>query len=235
LVALGDFVRLLVVNPNSSEGVTARIRAAAEAAALPGEQITTVAATGAPDLIVTPQDALDAVDAVLAAVERHGAGVDGIVLASFGDTGIDKVRAHVSVPVVGIARAAYAVAGAMGDHFAIVSFSPAVAPSLRSTVEHYGLITQLAALHTVEGAQWSSPGAIQDELCDALRQLCLNAAETQAVRSIVLGGGPLAGLAARLQPDVPLPVIDGTTAAVAILRLAVADRRVLDRQMAEMR
>lgn len=86
-------MRVLVVNPNISDGVTARIRAAAEAAALPGERITTVAATGAPRLIVTPEDAARATAAVLAAVERHGGQADGIVLTSFGDTGIAAVRA----------------------------------------------------------------------------------------------------------------------------------------------
>ncbi len=215
-------MRVLVVNPNSSEGVTARIRAAADAAALPGETVTTIAANGAPELIVTREDSARAIDAVLAAVGRHGSAVDGIVLASFGDTGIAEVRAKVRVPVVGIARSAYAVATALGDRFALVSFAPEVAPSLRRTVEEYGLERHLAGLHVVEGARWSTPGAIQDELLAPMRQLCISAAAARSVGSIVLGGGPLAGLAARLQPHIPVPLIDGTTAALSLLRLALA-------------
>ena len=218
-------MRLLVVNPNSSEGVTARIRAAAEAAALPGERIETVAAAGAPELIVTPQDAARATGAVLSAVARHGAGADGIVLASFGDTGLAQVRARVRVPVTGIARSAYGAAIALGDRFALVSFSAAMAPSLRQTIEDYGLAPRLAALLTVPDARWSAPEAIQDELQAPMRQLCIEAAGLPGVASVVLGGGPLAGLAARLQPDVPVPLIDGTTAAVALLRLALSGAR----------
>jgi allantoin racemase len=215
-------MRLLVINPNSSEGVTARIGAAAESAALPGERIETVAAAGAPELIVTPADSARAVGAVVAALERHGAAADGIVLASFGDTGIAEVRARARVPVVGIARAAYAAATALGERFALVSFADEMAPSLRHTVEHYGLGRHLAGLHTVTGAVWSSAGAIQDELAAPMRRLCIEAAAAPGVASIVLGGGPLAGLAARLQPDVPVPVIDGTAAAVTLLRLALS-------------
>lgn len=214
-------MRILVINPNSSEGVTARIRAAADAAARPGETVITVAATGAPELIVTPEDSARAIGAVLAAVDRHATQADGIVLASFGDTGIAEVRARVRVPVVGIARSAYAAATVLGDRFALVSFAPEVAPSLRRTVEEYGLGRHLAGLHVVEGARWSTPGAIQDELLAPIRQLCHSAAAAPSVGSIVLGGGPLAGLAARLQPHVAIPLIDGTTAALSLLRLAV--------------
>jgi len=213
---------VLVVNPNSSPGVTARIDAAAQAAALPGERVRTVAAAGAPALIVTPADGAAAVGAVLAAVARHGDGVDGIVLASFGDTGLEAVRARVRVPVVGIARAAFAVATTVGARFAIVSFAEAVAPSLRASAEGYGFGAELAGVHVLPGAVWSDPGAIQDELGPALGALCRRVAGQGGVDSLVLGGGPLAGLAARVQPAVSIPVIDGTTAALAMLRLALA-------------
>jgi allantoin racemase len=212
-------VRVLVINPNSSAGVTARIAAAAQAAARPGEQVRTIAATGAPELIVTPQDTALAEDAVLAAVDRQGGDVDGIVLASFGDTGLARVRQRVSVPVVGIARAALAVAGAVGERFAMVTFAPEMLPGLHQSVTAAGLSDRLAGMHAVEGWRWSAPGAIQDELFEPLRAHCLLAVQGGGVGSIVLGGGPLAGLAARLQPGLPVSVIDGTTAALGLLRL----------------
>lgn len=215
-------MRLLIVNPNTSDEVTARIAAAAGAAAKPGDRFTTVSAVSGPRLIVTDEDTRAATVGVLDAVAQHIGMFDGIVIASFGDTGIAEVRACARVPVVGIARSAYAAASALGDRFALVSFAAEMAPSLRRTVEDYGLGGHLAGLYTVEGANWSSPGAIQDELHAPLRQLCIAAAAEPDVASIVLGGGPLAGLAARLQPHVPVPIIDGTTAAIALLRLALA-------------
>jgi len=217
-------VRVLVINPNSSQGVTARIAAAAQAAALPGETVRTLAAEGAPRLIVTPDDTARAIVAVLATVDRYAADVDGIVLASFGDTGLAQVRDRVTIPVVGIARAALAAASVAGERFAMVTFAPEMGPGLRQSVQAAGHGDRLASLHAVSGRGWSAPGAIADELAVPILDLCRLAAAEPGVGSIVLGGGPLAGLAGRLQPDLPVPVIDGTGAAIALIRLLAGSR-----------
>ena len=110
VAALGHPVmRLLVVNPNISPGATARIRAVADAAARPGERVVTVPAAFGPELIVTEADTARGAQGVLAAVAEHGADVDGVVLASFGDTGAEALRrARPGLPVIGIAGAAFA-------------------------------------------------------------------------------------------------------------------------------
>jgi allantoin racemase len=210
-------MRLLIVNPNTSRGVTRRIDDAAQAAAQPGDRFVTVPAAFGPDLIVTPQDADRALEGVLAAVERHEGDADGIILASFGDTGIDAVRARTSKPVAGIAHAALTDAAATG-RFAIVSFSPSVAPSLEAIVDHYGLLDHLDAVHVLPDAVWSDPGEIQTELKAPLLQLCRDVAERGGIDAIVLGGGPLAGLACQFQAEVPVRLVDGTTAAITSLR-----------------
>lgn len=97
-----------------------------------------------------------------------------------------------------------------------------MAPSLRQTVLDYGLTGHLAGVLVVPDGAWSSPGPIQDELCAPLRRRCIEAAAMPGVGSVVPGGGPLAGLVARLQAEAPLPLSDGTTAALALLRLARA-------------
>lgn len=210
-------MRLLIVNPNTSPGVTRRIDDAAQAAARPGDRFVTVPAAFGPDLIVTRDDADRALDGVLAAVAQHEGNADGIILASFGDTGIEAVRARTDRPVAGIAHAALTEAAAAG-RFAIVSFSPSVAPSLDAIVDHYGLMDHLDAVHVLPDAEWSDPGEIQVELKAPLLQLCRDVAARGGIDAIVLGGGPLAGLAREFQPDVPVRLVDGTTAAITRLR-----------------
>lgn len=214
-------MRLLIINPNSSPTVTARIDAAAQAVRQPGEEITTICARGAPDLIVTPEDARKAEQAVTQTLAAWKPPVDGVILASFGDTGLEAVRAKSNVPVVGIAQSAYSMASVLGPRMSIVSFAPTMADALRKTALGYGHGDRLVALHMVEGASWDDPGEIQVQLAAQLLELCQISAREDRVSSIVLGGGPLAGLAARLQPQVPVPVIDGTTAAIATLRVAL--------------
>ena len=224
-------MRLLIINPNSSPTVTARIDAAAQAARQPGEEITTIYASGAPDLIVTPEDARKAEQAVTQTLAAWKQPVDGVILASFGDTGLEAVRAQTDTPVVGIAQSAYAMASVLGPRMSIVSFAPTMADALRKTALGYGHGDRLVAMHMVQGASWDDPGEIQVQLEAQLLDLCRISAREDQVNSIVLGGGPLAGLAARIQPQIPVPVIDGTTAAIATLRVALGATPPLDDSM----
>lgn len=211
-------MRVLVVNPNTSLGVTRRIDLAAQAAARPGDVIRTVPAAFGPELIVSPADSAYAVQGVLAAVDQHHAGMDAVVLASFGDTGLDQVRALTGKPVVGIAHAAFMQAVAHGPRFSIVSFSKSVEPSLRAIVDHYGLLNHLADVTVLPDGVWSDPGHIHAELAEPLLKLCQQRAKQGGIDSIVLGGGPLAGLAQQFSASLDLPLVDGTTAAIETLR-----------------
>jgi Asp/Glu/hydantoin racemase len=214
-------MRVLIVNPNTSQGVTDRIAAAAQAVARPGERFTTVSAAFGPALIVTEADAEQATEGVLRAVADHVAAEgapDGIVLASFGDTGAAEVRAALpAVPVIGIAEAGFAAARRIGGPYAIVTFAPEVAPPLRAKADALGAGDTLAHVRALPGPLAFPPAEIADRLRAPLTQLCREVAG-DGVASIVLGGGPLAGLAARIAPHCPVPVIDGTQEAIAHLR-----------------
>lgn len=215
-------MRILIVNPNTSAGATRRIDAAAQAVAGEGDVFKTVSAAFGPDLIVTDQDGLDAVDGVLASVEAHAHGVDGIVLASFGDTGTDAVRgAYPDIPVVGIASAAFAAARCLGGTFSIVTFDQSLAAALHARASFHGMG---GALHRVEAVSDTSPfdaADVQVERFDAINALCIECAK-DPITSIILGGGPLAGLSARIRPSRRIAVIDGTQSAIGILRGSIS-------------
>ena len=221
-------MRLLIVNPNTSAGVTARIAAAAQAAALPGDAFTTVSAASGPPLIVTDADAVAATEGVLAAVAAHDGPVDGIVLASFGDTGAESLRLCCpGLPVLGIAAAAFAAARRIGGRFAIVTFAPEVAPSLSRMAARHGMDSLLMPVAAVPRPLSHDPADVADALRPELLDLCLSCAARGAA-CIILGGGPLAGLAATLQPACPVPLIDGTRAAIDQLRRTIARRDAPD-------
>lgn len=209
-------MRILVINPNTSAGVTRSIAMAAQAAAAPGDVIETMPAPFGPELIVTAEDAAVAGSAVVELAERIAPGFDGIVIASFGDTAIAAVRTCVSIPVVGIARCSFLAALAFGDSFSIVSFSAAVAPSLHAVVAENGFADRLASLRVLEGSRWSNPGEIGSELIEPLIALCVRT-QADGCGAIVMGGGPLAGLARQIAPHVDIPVIDGVGAAIRML------------------
>jgi allantoin racemase len=211
-------MRLLIVNPNTSEGVTARIRAAAEAVTQPGDRFTTVSAAFGPHLIVTENDASAATEGVLAAVARHHEKIDGIVLASFGDTGAERLRLrYPEIPVLGIAEASFLAVRQIGGRFAIVTFAPEVVPSLRMMAERHRMTDHLLHISAVPRPLSHNPSEVADLLFDDLRELCRSAV-SEGTSCIILGGGPLAGLAGRLGHSCPVPLIDGTQAAISQLR-----------------
>ena len=211
-------MRLLIVNPNTSEGVTARIRAAAEAVARPGDRFTTISAASGPRLIVTEADAVAATEGVLAAVARHHERTHGIVLASFGDTGAESLRrTYPAIPILGIAEASFRAARRIGGRFAIVTFAPEVVPSLQMMAERHGMADSLTRIATVPRPLSHDPAEVAEVLFDELRELCLSAA-SEGAGCIILGGGPLAGLAGRIGRSCPVPLVDGTQAAIAQLR-----------------
>lgn len=214
-------MRLLIVNPNTSEGVTQRIDAAAQSVARDGDVFNTVSAAFGPSLIVTEEDDKEAVNGVMASVAANIHGVDGIVLASFGDTGTDAVRrAYPQIPVIGIACAAFATARCLGGKFSIVTFDESVAPPLRVRAEFHGLGDSLHRLVAVADKSAFDAADVQVERFDAIAALCDECAK-DSISSIVLGGSPLAGLSSLIKTSPRVPVIDGTQAAIGLLRSAI--------------
>lgn len=218
-------MHLLIVNPNTSAGVTRRIEAAAKAVARPDDRFTTLPAAFGPELIVTPQDARHAAHGVVETIRRHDRTPDGIVLASFGDTGAEDVStAWPAIPVIGIAQAAFGRVRMIGGPFAIVTFAPEMAPPLRDKAFQHGAGAALMQVATLDAAFDGDPAEIADSLAAPLAGLCKTCARDGA-HSIVLGGGPLAGLASRIAPQCPVPIVDGTQEAIAQMRGLLASHQ----------
>ncbi|MBL6458566.1 aspartate/glutamate racemase family protein [Belnapia sp. T6] len=210
--------RILIVNSNTTDSVTARIGAAARAVAPPGVEVEAVSAPYGLPLIVTRADWLVAGPATLAALSARRGGYDAAVIACFGDPGLDAAKELLEVPVLGISEAAFHAAAMLGRRFAVVSFTAALRPMFEDCLDHHGLRARCCGFRM--GPPFSGdPGRVAEERRDLLITLCREAVEQDGAEVVILAGGPLAGLAPVLQPHLPVPLVDGTQAAV---RLAVA-------------
>ena len=189
--------------------------------ALPADHFTTLSPAFGPELIVTAADADRATRAVVETVKAHDAPCDGIVLASFGNTGADEVRAlRPDIPVIGIASAAFSIVAALGGRFGIVTFSPSLVSGLQATAREAGLERLLIGTTALDINDFGDPGTVQDRHANEMGQLCAQM-HLRGATCVVMGGGPLAGLAAKLAPSSPVPLIDGTQGAINILRTIV--------------
>jgi Asp/Glu/hydantoin racemase len=214
-------MRLLVINPNISDSVSALIEAEAQRSASPGTEITMLTAPFGVAYIETRFEALIAAYAVAQLAAEHHAGHDAVIVAAFGDPGLGGLREALPVPVLGLTESALASACLLGHRFSIIAISQRIQAWYREVVEANGLIGRLAGIRALD-RPLASIDAVQDEHAGALRDLCERAVTDDGAEVIVLAGAPLAGLARALQGQLPVPVVDGVSSAVRHAETLVA-------------
>ncbi len=216
--------RLLVINPNTTDAITAKV--AAEARRMMEGEAIVVPATGrfGAHYIASRATAAIAAHAALEAYAEFGASCDAVLLACFGDPGLDALRELATVPVVGLADAACHQACQLGGRFGIVTGGPRWEPMLREFVASRGLASRLCGIRAVA----PSGADIARDPDGALALLCktvLDCVTVDGAECVILGGAGLVGLAHRVQPQVPVPVLcsvrSGVTSLQAIMRLGL--------------
>lgn len=215
-------MRILLINPNTSRAMTAKIAAAAREVAGPDVEIAAVCPDldRGPSAVESHVDEVAAAAAVVELVRRDlaGGGSDAYVIACFGDPGLDAARELVDVPVVGIAEAAMHVAAIAGRRFAIVTTLGRTLGRARDLVARYGMDDACAQYRAVEIPVLDLEVATAQTVA-TIERVCLDAVEAptgDAVDTIVLGCAGMADLCTLLSSRVGAPVIDGVAAAVGL-------------------
>jgi Asp/Glu/hydantoin racemase len=203
-------MRLLLINPNTTEDVTDRLAAAARTLAPPGTEV--VAATGGfgSPYIASRASAVVGAHAALELARRHVGianphGYDAVLMACFGEPGIEALREELAIPVLGMAECSFAAALRLGPRFGVVTGGHAWGPMLREFAAVRGMAQALAAVRTLAldgGAIARDPDSVLPALAEAARL-----AHADGADSVILGGAGLVGLAARL-PPMGFPVLD---------------------------
>jgi Asp/Glu/hydantoin racemase len=206
-------MKILLANPNTTQAVTDRIAAVARAAANPGTDILAVTGRSGVPYIATRADAVIGALTALELLAEHAAGCDAAVVAAFADPGVGGGRELCGIPVIGMAEAAMLTACMLGRRFSIVTFATAMGPWYRECVDYNGLAGRLAGIRCVAGG-FRDIATVQEEKAEDLVEACRLAVEQDEADVVILGGAPLAGLAAKIAGRVPVPLVDGVAAAL---------------------
>ena len=206
-------MRLLIINPNISDSVTALIETEAQRSAAPDTHITMQTAAFGVAYIETRFEALIGAYATAQLAAEHHAGHDAVIIAAFGDPGLSGLREALPIPVLGMTESALATACLLGHRFSIIAISQRIQAWYREVVEANGLIGRLASIRALD-LPLSSISSVQDDHLEALRSLCEKAVRDDGAEVIILAGAPLAGLARALHGQLPVPVVDGVSSAV---------------------
>lgn len=206
-------MRLLLINPNSTEATTERIAATARASASPGTQIDALTAASGIPAIETPEQSAQAEPAVLNLVAEHAPTYDALIIAAFSDPGLAEARRVTDRPVIGIAESALLRGAEIAERFAIVTLGAAFEPLLWTHAERCGVRDRLASIRFMP---WpvAEVGAEPDRFLPAFRHECARVIAEDGAGAIVIGGGPLSGVAATLAGQIAVPLLDGVVCAV---------------------
>jgi allantoin racemase len=101
----------------------------------------------------------------------------------------------------------------LGGRIGVITFGKRVRPLYDELVAGYGLSGRIAGWRTLESTaayQRGAHEALDRELIAAANELV----ERDGAETVLLSGAVMAGVPARLQPQVPVPLIDGIACAV---------------------
>lgn len=207
-------MRILVINPNTTASMTAKIAAAARDAARAGTDIVAVNPADGPASIEGYYDEAFSVPGVIAEIKAH-ADVDAVVIACFDDTGLDAARCITDVPVLGIGEAAFHTASFIANKFSVITTLGRSVPAIEHNLAKYGLATRCAKVRATEipvlDLEDNGPEARASIAGQIERAIAEDGAE-----AIVLGCAGMTDLTNSLARQHGLPVLDGVASAVAL-------------------
>jgi allantoin racemase len=209
----GGRMHLLLLNANTSVAMTERLVTAARGIARPGTRISGATGRFGAEVIASRSAYAIAGHAALDAYAEHGGAADAVVLACFGDPGLQALQEVADVPVIGMAEAGCRRAAQMAQRFSIVTGGAAWKPMLREYADMIGIGPQLASVRTLA----SNGGQIAADPAGAeagILAACQAAIKEDGAELVVLGGAGMVGMVERVASRLPVPVIDGLTPAI---------------------
>ena len=215
-------MKLLLVNPNTSSAMTEAMTQTAQAVAAPGTQVFGRQPSFGPVSIESHFDDVFGAAGVAEQVRLAQAeAFDAVVIACFGDPGLDAARELTTAPVLGIAEAAFHAASFVATGFSIVTTMTRTCVIAERLVQRYGFERSCRGIHGTDIPVLALEACGEDTIAlieDSARQ----ALKADRSGAIVLGCGGMAALCATLQARLGVPVVDGVSAAVKMAEALVA-------------
>lgn len=208
-------MRILVINPNTTQAMTDDIGRVARAAAGPSTDIDCVSPAAGPRSIEGFADEQLAGYHTLDLVASTRGRYDAYVIACYGDPALAACREVVDVPVIGIAEASFHMASLVAYKWSIVSVLPRVKPLLEELVHRNGMELRCASIRCTPLTVLE----IEEDLERTKRMMVEEgrmAIEQEGAETILLGCAGLGPLDKRMQEELGVPVFDGTACAVKL-------------------
>lgn len=208
---------IIVVNCNTNENISASIGQCCEKEAASATIVKVLTPNFGPESAEGYYESFVCAAAMLEVLETTDEEFDAVVLAGFGEHGVDGVRQRWNVPVVDITEAGAMVACLIARSFGVITSLSSTLPQIRDSLSHIGLYGRCAGVRASDVPVVSTLSH-EDELAELLlpgaKKLLDDGAE-----ALVLGCAGFAGLADALEERAGVPVIDSVGAGIRMTEM----------------
>ena len=213
-------MKILVINPNTSEEFNRKLNQTAKEYALPSTEVKVISPKSGPKSIEGIYDEALSVQGTIEAFIDHEKGFDGCVVACYSDPlAVYALREITTKPVLGIAEASIHLACLLGNKFSIVTTNERWGPLLHEAVRKYGVESRCASVRTtglrVLDLESEGEGAVEK----AIEREALAAVKQDGAEVICLGCAGMSGFDKALEQKIGVPVLDGFVCALKLLEL----------------
>lgn len=217
-------MKLKIINPNTTQTMTEKIGQCAVAVAAPGTRISAVNPRMGPASIESHYDEALSVPGILDEIlAGEQEGVDGYVIACFGDPGLYAAREVARGPVIGIAEAAMHMASMVGSSFSVVTTLARTCNIAWHLAERYGMERFCNNVRACDlpVLELERPGSDARRI---ITEACRRALAEDRSECIVLGCAGMTDLCDEIADAIGAPVIDGVVCAVKMAEALVSVR-----------
>jgi len=210
-------MRILFINPNTSQEFTDRIQDIIREFALPTTEAVAMTPAAGPRSIESIYDELLSSPGTLELAISELDNYDAFVIACYSDhPTVYALREITDKPVLGIAEASMYLACMLGYKFSVVTTNDEWKPLLWDAVHHYGLTARCASVHTTGMAVLDLEGDEADTF-SLILEGARRAINEDGAEVICLGCAGMAGLDKQLETALGVPVVDGVVGALKLL------------------
>lgn len=208
-------MRILVLNPNTTEAFTEAIAKTAADVRSAGTEVICMNPTAGPSSIESEYDEMLSVAPCLDVVLPRKGEFDALVVACYGNHPlVHAAREALSQPVIGIMEASLHLAYMVGERYSIITSGDRAVSMFWRGARALGMDARCASIRSTHTPVLALEGdhklSVRDLICREARL----AIEQDGAEVISLGCAGMVGLAEEMTKELGVPVIDGVAAGV---------------------
>jgi allantoin racemase len=211
----------MVINPNTSESMTTHIRMELEKIKRQDTEVSVVHPPEGPETIETSYEEAHAIPNILKLVEKANRdGYDAVIIADYGDPGLEAAREISRILVTGIEEVALHVASMLGAKFSVLTPIRNRVPHKEKEVYNYKMYHSLASVRTTAMSVKdtdSDPEQSKKRIAEQARI----AVQQDGAEVIILGCAGMVGYDKDLAAELRVVVLDPTSLALKICEAMV--------------